>query len=158
MTPINACHELAAVSERIVAADPDIEANDFLRALGSAVAGIDPGIEGIADLARGGRNNIWGKGFADEFDDGTNGQARHFAGVAAAVAIFGGRMTDVITSTFLDDPDSPDGRLSESAIEFARLVLAGDLPTAETPDWILDNLCASEPDVPAIRIEPTRTG
>lgn len=157
MTSINACQELAAVCGRIVAAEPDIAASDFLRALGSTVAGIDPGIEGIVDLARGGSNEIWGKGFAGEFDDGTNGQARHFAGVAAAVVIFGTRLTDMIASTFVDDPDTPDGRLSAMAVEFADLVLSGELPLAATPAWIEENICAPQPDVPAVRIEPPRT-
>ena len=151
MTLINACHELAAVCGRIVSAESEISAHDFLRVLGSTVAGIDPGLEGIVDLARGGSNEIWGTGFAAEFDDGTNGQARHFAGVAAAVVIFGGRLTDMITNRFLDDPDTADGRLSAMAVEFAGLVLNGDLPLASTPDWIVDNICAAQPDAPADR-------
>src|SRR5688572_16956395 len=110
MTMPNGCKELADVSDRIVAADPEISPADYLRALGSLVAGIDPGIEGIVDLARGGSNQVSGRGFAPEFDDDSDGQARHFAGVAASVEVFGGRAAEFLAHTFVDDPDTPDGR------------------------------------------------
>ncbi|MBX3069359.1 MAG: hypothetical protein KF883_02525 [Thermomicrobiales bacterium] len=154
MESTNACQELAATCEDILAADPDISANDFLRALGDRVAGIDTGVEGILDLARGGSNEIWGKGFAADFDDGSKGQARHFAGVAAAVAIFGGRATDMITRVFLDDADTADGRLSDAAVEFATDLLDGDLPLTNASSWIQEHICESVPPDSAMRIEP----
>ncbi len=153
-TSLNACQELSAVCDRIVVADPAISANDFLRALGNTVAGIDTGLEGIIDLARGGTNEIWGTGFAAEFDDGSKGQARHFAGVAAAVAIFGGRATEAIARTFVDDPNTADGRLTEAAVEFATSLLAGDLPLPEASAWIEEHICAGGDVDAAIRIEP----
>ena len=153
-TELNGCQELAAVCDRIVAADPDIAPRDFLRALGDIVAGIDPGIEGIVDLARGGANEVYGKGFLPEFDDGSDGQPRHFAGTAASVAIFGGRATEFVAHTFLDPPDTPDGRLTSAAVDFATQVIDEELPLTQTADWVLENLCLPEPETSAIRIDP----
>lgn len=148
------CEQLAEVCDEIVTEDPEISPSDYLRALGNRVAGIDTGIEGIIDLARGGSNEISGRGFKPEFDDDSDGQARHFAGTAASVAIFGGRATEFVTHTFLDPPDTPDGRLSSAAVEFATQILDESLPLTEASDWIRDNICAPDKPETAIRIEP----
>jgi hypothetical protein len=136
------CRQLAEVSDQIVAADPDISSRDYLRALGRLVAGIEPGVEGILDLARGGSNEISGKGFKPEYDDGSMGQARHFAGTAVSVALFGARATGIIAHSMVDPPDTPDGRLSAAAIEFANLIMSEELPVADASSWIVDELCA----------------
>lgn len=151
---LNSCRELAAVCDRILASDPAITPVDFLRSLGSLVAGIDPGPEGLLDLARGGSNEIWGKGFLPEFDDGSRGQARHFAGTAASVAIVGGRLTEFVAHTLLDSADSPDGRLTSMAVEFATQVLEETLPLQECSEWIQEHLCLPGTRESAIRIEP----
>lgn len=150
----DACQELARVCEGIIDAEPAIGPEEFLRRLGSLVAGIDQGVEGIADLARGGTNELWGAGFAPEFDDGSLGQARHFAGTAAAVQLFGGRVTGFVAHTFLDPANTPDGRLTTAAIVFATGVLDGTLPLVETATWIREHLCLVETEQSAMRINP----
>ena len=142
------CRALAKVAEQIVAADLDITPGDFLRALGRLVAGIEPGVEGLLNLARGGSNEISGRGFKPEFDDGSAGQARHFAGTAVSVALLGTRATELIAHTIVDPADTPDGRLSSAAIEFANLIVNEEMPVAGASAWIIDELCAAsaEPD------------
>jgi len=137
------CRTLAEESERIVAADPEITPGDFLRALGRLVAGIGPGIAGILDLASGGYNEISGRGFRAEFDDGSAGQARHFAGTAVSVALLGTKATELIAHTIVDPADTSDGRLSASAIEFATLVLDEELAVEDASAWIVNELCAA---------------
>lgn len=139
---IDACAELVRIAEEIVAEHPDISARDFLQELGWRVAGIEPGIEGLIELARGGENVVSGGGFRPEFDDGSRGQARHFAGIAAAVARLGSRFTTWAGEHALrDDPDSADGRLTEAAVTFARALLDGELPVTDSGDWIESNIC-----------------
>jgi hypothetical protein len=114
----------------------------FLRALGLAAAGIRPPPRALADLAQGGRDLIPGGGFRAAYSDGSPGQARHFAGVAAA-GTYGGAAATRLVSVFLrDDPaGSADGRLSERALEFAALVEAGEVPLEQSGVWILENIC-----------------
>lgn len=138
---MNGCIELADICDQIVEANPNIEAAEFLTELGHRVAGIDPGVEGVVDLARGGTNKVWGVGFRPDFDDGSNGQARHFAGTAASVERFGANATEFVAHTFLDQEDSADGRLSTKAIEFAQLLLNGDLEVASAGEWIRAEIC-----------------
>ncbi|MGD9710792.1 MAG: hypothetical protein AB7V46_01850 [Thermomicrobiales bacterium] len=154
---LDACQEMADVSDRILVSDPDIAPADFLRALGRLVAGIDPGVEGILDLARGGENAVYGRGFRPEFDDGSRGQARHFAGTAASVAIVGGRVTGFVAHTFLDPADTADGRLTTAAIDFATQILDETLPLSDASTWIVENLCVSAPEAATIRIDPPPT-
>ncbi len=149
----NGCHELARVATRIVTAEPGIDPRDFLRALGQVVAGISPGVEGIFDLARGGSNEVAGRGFRPEFDDESRGQARHFAGTAASAAIFGPRVTEIVAHRLVDPPDTADGRLSAAAVEFARLLIGEELLVSDASQWILDEICAPE-DEAAMRINP----
>jgi hypothetical protein len=140
----SACRELAGVAAALAEGDDDPVG--FLRALGKRAAGIRPGARAFADLASGGRNRIPGKGFLARFDDGTAGQARHFAGIAVATAYGGAAATRVISIFGRDDPeDSPDGRLTDEGIAFATAVLSEDLALEETPAWLLEHLCRRSP-------------
>ena len=138
---------------RIVTADPEIKPRDFLQALGQVVAGIGPGVEGVFDLARGGSNEVEGRGFKPEFDDDSRGQARHFAGTAASAAMFGPRLTEIVAHRLVDPPDTADGRLSAAAVEFSRLLIDEELPLSDASQWILAEICAPE-DEAAMRINP----
>jgi hypothetical protein len=136
----SACRQVAGVAARLAEQKPPRLV--FLRDLGRQVAGIRPPPRAYGDLARGGRNRIAGRGFLQRFDDGTQGQARHFAGIAVATSFGGGDPTRLISIFLRDDPaESPDGRLSDEAITFATEVLTGDLELDETPQWLLDHLC-----------------
>ena len=136
----SACRRLAGVAAKLAEDDPP--AGPYLRDLGRAAAGIRSGSRGIGDLARGGRNTLPGRGFLARFDDGTDGQARHFAGIATATAIGGATATRAISIFVRDDPaGSADGRLTDAAIAFANGLLAGELEPRVAPRWILDNLC-----------------
>jgi hypothetical protein len=151
----NACLELADLCDEIVAIAPDVSPKDFLTALGALAAGIDPGIRGIYNLARGGRNEIIGAGFQPEFDDDSAGQARHFAGTAASATRFGSTPTELVAHKLLDPPDTADGRLSTAAIEFARALLGGQLEPSQTGDWVRRRLCLEEPSVTPVSDGPT---
>jgi hypothetical protein len=150
----DACRAMAEVAAEIATTEPEIEPRALLRLLGERVAGIDPGIGGILDLARGGSNELWGGGFRSEFDDGTDGQARHFAGTAASAALFGPRATELVAHRVLDAPETADGRLSSKAVEFARLLLDGELQVGEAAGWIRAEICAPAKEVTPGRIDP----
>ncbi len=113
----------------------------FLRGLAWNCAGIRPDVRGYLDLAMGGRNTISGRGFRARFDDGTNGQARHFAGVAVAVVLLGEPVTRWALRWGLQDaPDSADGRLSEAALRFSRALRSGELSVRDAGGWIRQHL------------------
>lgn len=137
----SACRRLAGLAARLAEREPS--RLQFLRDFGREAAGIRPAPRGVGDLARGGRNLIVGRGFLARFDDGTSGQARHFAGIAVATTLVGGAgPTRWISERLRDDPEgTADGRLTEAGIEFATEVLAGGLALAETPAWVLEHLC-----------------
>jgi hypothetical protein len=137
----SACRRLAGVTARL--AERDLSALELLRSLGSQVAGIRPPPRAIGDLARGGRDLLPGRGFLARYDDGSSGQARHFAGIAVATTIVGGGgLTRFISERFRDDPrGSADGRLTGAGIEFATELRDGDLSLDEAPAWVLKNLC-----------------
>ena len=136
----SACRRLAGVTAKLAEDDP--APVPYLIAVGRAGAGIRPGSRAFADLARGGRNTIPGRGFLARFDDGTAGQVRHFSGIVAATAIGGGAATRLISVFVRDDPeDSPDGRLTDAAIAFADSVVQGELEPGQASRWVLDNLC-----------------
>jgi hypothetical protein len=136
----SACRQVAGIAAKLAESDPPSLV--FLREFGQRVAGIRPPPRAYGDLVRGGRNRIPGKGFLARFDDGTIGQARHFAGIAAATTFGGGISTRWISIFVRDDPeDSPDGRLTDEGILFATEILTGGLELAETPRWLLDHLC-----------------
>jgi hypothetical protein len=139
------CQSLANTADEIVSEQPDIDPHEFIRALAYRVAGIHPGPKGIIDLAQGGENVVAGTGFKPVFDDGTGGQARHFAGTAGSVERFGSPATLMAGETVLRDPaDSPDGRLSRAAIVFATKLLDGDLAPGEAGFWIRQHVCAEQ--------------
>jgi hypothetical protein len=136
----SACKQLAGLAAKL--AEREGSGLEFLRALGKQAAGIRLGPRAYGDLARGGRNLIAGRGFLARYDDGTQGQARHFAGIAVATSFGGGSYTRWVSIFVRDDPlDSPDGRLTEEGIAFTGEVLSGDLELVETPEWLLEHLC-----------------
>lgn len=113
----------------------------FLTELGRA-AGVRRGPLWLTDAASGGSDRVRGRGFHPDLDDDTDGQVRHFAGTVAVAARIGGRLTRWLTVVVLRDaPDSPDGRLSEEAIEFVRIVRSGQLAQADAADWVRRRLC-----------------
>ena len=135
-----ACERLARLAAELGAESDD--PTRLLRALGRQAAGIHDPPRGLFDLARGGFDRIPGIGFRNRFNDGTAGQARHFAGVAVATTFGGGDATRRI-SIFVrrDPPNSADGRLTDAAIEFSRLLRRGELETADAGDWVLAEVC-----------------
>jgi len=142
MAEPDACAHLVALLEGL--ASVERSPRRFLAALGRQAAGIRPGPAGLLDLGTGGRNVFRGRGFKGRFDDATDGQVRHFAGIAVATAILGPRLTRW-TSVHVgrDQPSSADGELTEAAIEFATRILSRSLPVASAPGWVLDVVCAA---------------
>jgi hypothetical protein len=136
---MDACARLAESIDRL--AGRGHSSGRFLRELGRA-AGVRRGPLWLTDAATGGRNRIRGRGFHPAVDDDTDGQARHFAGTVAVAARLGGAITRWLVVHVLRDPlDSPDGRLSDEAIEFVRMVRSGELAQADAADWVRDRLC-----------------
>jgi hypothetical protein len=136
----SACRRMAGLAARL--AERERSAVGFLREFGREAAGIRPPPRAYGDLARGGRDLITGRGFLDRFDDGSQGQVRHFAGIAVASTFGGGGATRIVSILFRDDPlESPDGQLTEEGIAFADELRSGELELAETPAWLLDHLC-----------------
>ncbi|MGD8166745.1 hypothetical protein ACEXOS_005940 [Herbiconiux sp. P16] len=145
---MDACTRLCSVADEIAGRAIASRASPrrFLVEFGRAAAGVRTGPLWVVDAARGGRNRVAGRGFAAEFDDSTRGQARHFAGIVAVAARIGpapARWASVHLGR--DRPDSADGRLTDAAIEFTRLVASGRLPLGETSTWIARRLCAAPP-------------
>jgi hypothetical protein len=139
---VDACSELVALAERLAARNDD--PRRFVSALAAEAGGIRPGVLGFVDLARGGRNRLSGEGFRRKFDDGTEGQARHFAGICAATLRLGPRAARVLAVRVLrDDPASADGRLTDAAIRFTTNVVDGTLPIEETGPWIRRTICGA---------------
>jgi hypothetical protein len=136
---MDACARLAESIDRL--AERGHSSGRFLRELGRA-AGVRRGPLWLTDAATGGRNRIRGRGFHPAVDDDTDGQARHFAGTVAVAARLGGPITRWLTTVVLrDPPESADGRLSDEAIEFVRLVRSGELAQADAADWVRERLC-----------------
>ena len=140
----NACKQMAQLCAELLAFAPGLTPREFLRTLGALVAGIDLGVIGFKQLARGGANGLVGAGFRPEYDDGTAGQARHFAGTAAAAALVGEKPAELLAHHLVDPADSIDGRLSTAALEFAHLLIDGDLPLDRAGAWIESHVC--DPD------------
>jgi hypothetical protein len=135
-----ACQRLAGLAGQLAEEDP--APAEFIAVLGRDAAGIRQGSRALADLLRGGHNRIPGRGFLARYDDGTQGQVRHFTGIAVATLFAQGNATRWISEHLRNDPEgSPDGRLSERGIEFATAVLSGKLALADARDWILRRLC-----------------
>ncbi|WP_440710596.1 hypothetical protein [Herbiconiux sp. YIM B11900] len=143
---MDACAELCSLLERLVSA-PDARERTprgYLREVGRQTAGIRLGPLWAWDAIRGGRNHLPGTGFAGPFDDSTRGQARHFGGIVAVTARIGPRLARWGSIHIgRDRPDTADGRLSDAAIEFSRLVLQGRLRPADASDWVRRRLCAT---------------
>jgi hypothetical protein len=136
----SACERLSELAALISIDSP--EPREFLRRLGREAAGIHSGPRGLVDLARGGRDLLPGRGFKRPYDDGTEGQARHFAGVAVAASYGGEQATRVVSIFVRRDPlNSADGRLTEEALAFSRGMLNGQLEPDQGGEWILDRIC-----------------
>lgn len=141
---MTACERLAQACARI--AGRASGSGEFLRELGHEVAGVRRGPLWFLDAGRGGANRIRGRGFRRHVDDGTEGQARHFAGIVAVAARLGPRATRWLSiHVGRDAPESADGRLTDHALDFVRLIRAGELPLEETDAWVRTTICAGSP-------------
>jgi hypothetical protein len=135
-----ACQRLAGLTGVLAREEPGRE--EFLLAIGKNGAGIRGGPRGVGDLLRGGHNRIRGRGFRERYDDGTDGQVRHFSGIVAAVVLANGNPTLWISRHLRNDPKgSPDDNLTEQAVAFATAVEKGELEPTEAEAWTLDHLC-----------------
>lgn len=151
---MNACAELCSLLERLAAppAGHERTPRGYLREVGREAASIRLGPLWAWDALHGGRDRIPGAGFARTFDDCTRGQVRHFGGIVAVTARLGPRLTRWASIQIgRDRPDTPDGRLSDAAIEFARLVTARRLAPDDAAGWVRARLCAL-PGTPADRL------
>jgi hypothetical protein len=139
-----ACERLAGLAGQL--AEEEDDATGFLFALGRNGAGIRAGSRGLGDLLRGGRNRIPGKGFLARYDDGSQGQVRHFSGIAVAVLYAKGDTTLWISRRLRNDrKGSADDELTKRGVDFAEEVVSGDLELEDAEDWILENLCRRKP-------------
>lgn len=135
------CELLAHVADRLAARG--LPPRRFLRGLAWNVALIRPGAVGVLDLVSGGSNRVRGGGFRAEFDDGSTGQPRHFAGVAVAPLFLGDRLARWAARHVLRDAEgSPDHALSLVALEFSRGLRDGSLPVGDAGSWIRERLAA----------------
>ena len=133
---------MARTAELVATEHPGWTGHDFLVELGVRVSGIGRGRMAVIGLMLGGRNRLKGGGFRRELRDHSAGQTRHFVGIARAVTVFGADRTRwVSVHVRRDAPDSPDGRLTDLAIEFAVGVLDGSLSPDRAGDWIRENVC-----------------
>lgn len=139
----SACEQLAAACDRLSARTPPLSPGRFLRDLGHEVAGVRRGPFWFLDAGRGGSNRIRGRGFRRHVDDGTEGQARHFAGIVSVAARVGPRLARWLSiHVGRDAPDTADGRLTDLALDFVRSVRSGELPLGDTGGWVRARLCA----------------
>lgn len=138
---MDACAALAESIDRLAALGHSNRR--FLKELGR-VGGVRRGPLWLTDAASGGSNRLRGRGFRSSLDDATDGQARHFAGTVAVATRVGGGMTRWLSTVVLRDaPDTADGRLSDEAIEFVRLVRSGELAQADAAAWVRRRLCGA---------------
>ncbi|MFB2556187.1 hypothetical protein [Herbiconiux liangxiaofengii] len=144
---MDACARLCSLVGEIVENAPDAwSARRLMVEIGVQAAGVRRGPFWLIDAATGGRNVIRGTGFAPPFDDATRGQARHFAGIVAVAARLGpgiARRASIVLGR--DHPDSADGRLTDAAVQFARLLSSGELTRSEAADWLARRMCAAGP-------------
>src|SRR4051812_39477103 len=139
---MDACAELADASARIAAESHS--PRRFLTELGAEVGGVRRGPLWPMDAASGGSNRLRGRGFRRHVDDGTDGQARHFAGIVAVAVRIGPRLTRWLSvHVGRDAPESADGRLTDHAVEFVRLIRDDELSQADAADWIRATLCSA---------------
>ncbi|MDR6905094.1 hypothetical protein J2X63_000780 [Agromyces sp. 3263] len=138
---MDACAALAESIDRL--AGRGHSNRRFLTELGR-LGGVRRGPLWLTDAASGGSNRLRGRGFRPSLDDATDGQARHFAGTVAVATRVGGGMTRWLSTVVLRDaPDTADGRLSDEAIEFVRLVRSGELAQADAAGWVRRRLCGA---------------
>lgn len=138
---MDACTALVNACDRIAAHAPS--PRTFLVELGRQVAGVRRGPLWPLDAGRGGRNRLRGRGFRAHVDDGTDGQARHFAGIIAVAARIGNGPTQWLSiQVGRDAPESADGRLTDHALDFVRLIRSGQLAPTEAGRWIEREICA----------------
>ncbi|WP_202107108.1 hypothetical protein [Agromyces seonyuensis] len=143
---MDACAALADSIDRI--AGRGLDDRRFLKELGR-IGGVGRGPRWVTDAASGGSNRLRGRGFAADYDDDTDGQARHFAGTVAVTVRLGAGPARWLTRYVLRDaPDTADGRLSAVAIEFAGLVGAGELAQADAAAWVRARICGAALDRP----------
>lgn len=143
MTATDACTILADRVDSLAETNPRPRA--LITALAAEAAGIRRPPLGVLDLLRGGADRLRGRGFRRPYDDGTRGQARHFAGVAAATLYLGGGLAHLFLRTAGGDrPGSADDRLTTRAIEWSRLVRSGELPVTDAGAWIRREICACD--------------
>lgn len=139
MNEVTAVERMARVADLLAGRSSSPRA--FLRAFAWNCARIRPGLLGYRDLATGGGNRFPGSGFKSEFDDGTRGQVRHFAGIAVAPVLIGDRLAAWASRAVLRDADhSADGRLSRAALEFSRGIRDGAIALDDSGDWIRANI------------------
>ncbi len=137
---MTACDDLAETAARVAASTAT--GRGFLLDLGAEAGGVRRGPLWVLDAATGGSNRIRGRGFRRPVDDGTNGQARHFAGTVAVAARIGLRLTRWLSIHVGGDaPDSADGRLTEHALDFVGRTRDGRLAPHEAATWIRTTLC-----------------
>ncbi|GIT78548.1 hypothetical protein LLS1_02170 [Leifsonia sp. LS1] len=137
---MNACADLVSTAERL--ARTSASSRRFFVDLGAEAGGVRRGPLWFWDAARGGRNRIRGRGFRPHVDDGTDGQARHFAGILAVAARIGVRATRWFAIHVLGDAeDSADGRLTDHALDLVRLARSGAVTRATVGDWIRRTIC-----------------
>lgn len=137
---VDGCARLADACARL--AERTSTPGAFLRALGHEAAGVRHGPLWPLDAGRGGSNRIRGRGFRRHVDDGTEGQARHFAGIVAVAARIGPRLTRWLSiHVGRDAPDTADGRLTDYALDFVRLVRSGELAPADADAWVRTTIC-----------------
>jgi hypothetical protein len=145
---MDACSHLVDASARIASTAPT--PRRFLIDLGAEIGGVRRGLFWALDAATGGSNRVSGRGFRRHLDDGTHGQARHFAGIVAVSARIGPSLTRWLSiHVGRDAPDSADGRLTDVTLEFARGIRRGDLALGDSGEWIRAHVCAAgagEPD------------
>jgi hypothetical protein len=138
----DACAEMAQTAQDISAQHPGWSGHDFLVEFAWRIAGISRGRMAAVGLLVGGRSRLRGGGFRPELRDRTAGQTRHFAGVARAVTVLGPGCTRWLSvHVRRDAAGTPDGRLTDLAVEFASGLLDGSLAKDRAGDWIREHLC-----------------
>ena len=145
MTADARCEELARTADAIAAEHPDWPGDELLVELALRVAGIRRGPLAVLGLLAWRPLSPPGRRLpARSPATGPARQTRHFAGIARAVTVFGAARTEWLSvHVRRDAPDSPDGRLTSLAVEFAVQLLDGSLATQDAGEWIRRHVCAS---------------
>jgi len=137
---MTACHQFARAADKI--ATTGAGPRQFLLLLGKNAAGIGLGPRGYVDLLRGGSNRIRGHGIRPQYHDGTDGQIRHFAGIATTAARLGPGLTRWLSIHVRHDAaHTPDGQLTDLALDFVRALRNKSLSPGGAASWIEHHLC-----------------